>query len=169
MISDIENETNPVELLLIEDSHKDLATAHPSWCNRIAVNHQGTKTLKLIFCEDTQTALDITAGLKLVILDLNLPKVDGSEVLSRLKAAPHTRIIAVVVLTSPKQQTNPIESFRPGGNTYLVNTTDFERFSAAAHELERYWLQLPSCASRPFRSYPDKFHALPGTLPKTFR
>jgi len=175
MISDIDSATNRVELLLIEDSPKGLAMPLSCWrkktspTNRIAVTREGAKRLQLIFCEDTRTALDITAGLKLVLLDLKLPKVDGSEVLSRLKAAPHTRVIAVIVLTSPKQQINLIESFRPGLNTYLVNTTDFERFAAAAHELERYWLQLPGRASSPGRSYPTKISDLPGPLSATFR
>jgi CheY-like chemotaxis protein len=77
-----------------------------------------------------------------ILLDLQLPKVDGLEVLQRIKADPRTRVIPVVVLTSSPEQCEVIESYQLGVASYIVKPVDFERFTEAMRQLGLYWVLL---------------------------
>ena len=141
------NETPVIELLLVEDNPQDLELAlralrGANLGNRIQVARDGAEALEYIFCEGPHAARSIADAPKVILLDLKLPKIDGLEVLKRLKDDPRTRAIPVVVLTSSKEQRDLIESYHLGVNSYIVKPVNFERFATAVRELGLYWLLL---------------------------
>lgn len=139
------NEENYAELLLVEDNPQDLELAQralkkANLGNRMHVARDGEEALNFIFCEGSHSGRKISGRLKLILLDLKLPKVDGLEVLRRIKGDSRTRMIPVVVLTSSKEQSDVIESYGLGANSFIVKPVDFEQFSATVQELGLYWL-----------------------------
>ncbi len=141
------NEPNAVELLLVEDNPQDLELAlralrKANLSNRIHVARDGAEALEFIFCEGAHAARKITDGPKVILLDLKLPKIDGLEVLKRIKSDPRTKMIPVVVLTSSKEQSDVVKSYHFGVNSYIVKPVNFERFAQAVHDLGLYWLLL---------------------------
>ena len=141
------NETPVIELLLVEDNPQDLELAlralrGANLGNRIQVARDGAEALEYIFCEGPHAGRAIADAPKVILLDLKLPKIDGLEVLKRLKDDPRTRAIPVVVLTSSKEQRDLIESYHLGVNSYIVKPVNFERFATAVRELGLYWLLL---------------------------
>lgn len=141
------NETSVVEILLVEDSPEDLeltirALRKANIQNRIQVARDGAEALEFIFCEGVYADRKIEQSPKVILLDLKLPKVDGLQVLARIKTDPRTRFIPVVVLTSSKEQRDVVESYKLGVNSYIVKPVNFEGFMAAVQELGMYWLLL---------------------------
>jgi two-component system response regulator len=139
------SEHSPVEILLIEDNPEDLALAQRALrkanvTNRIQIARDGAEALEFIFCEGAHTARRIEDTPRVILLDLKLPKVDGLEVLKRIKGDPRTRTIPVVVLTSSKEQNDVVESYHLGVNSYIVKPVNFEGFLAAVQQLGMYWL-----------------------------
>jgi len=136
-----------VEILLVEDNPQDLeltrrALRKGNLTNDIHVARDGAEALEFLFCEGAYVARKIEDGPKLILLDLKLPKVDGLEVLKRVKSDPRTKSIPVVVLTSSKEQNDVVESYQLGVNSYIVKPVNFEGFSAAVLEVGMYWLLL---------------------------
>lgn len=141
------SETNEVEILLVEDNPDDLEMAlhalrKMNLANRIQVARDGVEALDFIFCRGPHAGRRIENRPKVILLDLKLPKVDGLEVLRKLKSDPRTQTIPVVVLTSSKEQTDVLESYSLGVNSYIVKPVNFERFAAAVQQLGLYWLLL---------------------------
>jgi len=141
------NEANEVEILLVEDNPDDLdmtmrALRKANLANRIQIARDGVEGLEFIFCQGVHVHRKMENGPKLILLDLKLPKIDGVEVLKRIKEDPRTRMIPVVVLTSSKEQKDVLEAYRLGVNSYIVKPVNFEGFSAAVQELGMYWLLL---------------------------
>jgi CheY-like chemotaxis protein len=139
------NDPNAVELLLVEDNPQDLELAlralrKANLSNRIHVARDGAEALEFIFCEGPYAARRITDCPKVILLDLKLPKVDGLEVLKLIKSDPRTKMIPVVVLTSSKEQSDVIESYQLGVNSYIVKPVNFEQFAEAVRDLGLYWL-----------------------------
>jgi CheY-like chemotaxis protein len=135
------------EILIVEDNPLDLEMTlrglrKARIANRIEVARDGAEALDFLFCEGAHAERRIEDTPQLVLLDLKLPKVDGLEVLARLKADPRTRAIPVVMLTSSKEQCDLVESYELGVNSYIVKPVDFENFVAAVRELGSYWLLL---------------------------
>jgi CheY-like chemotaxis protein len=136
-----------VELLLVEDNLDDLDIAlhglrKMNLANHIHVARDGVDALDFVFCRGPHAGRAIENRPKVVLLDLKLPKVDGLEVLRQIKSDPRTRTIPVVVLTSSKEQRDVAESYKLGGNSYLVKPVDFEVFALTMQRLGLYWLLL---------------------------
>lgn len=141
------SEDNAVEILLVEDTPEDLELAlralrKANLANRIQVARDGAEAIDFIFGEGPHAGRKIENGPKVVLLDLKLPKIDGMEVLRRIKSDPRTVTIPVVVMTSSKEQKDVVESYRLGVNSYIVKPVNFERFASAVQELGMYWLLL---------------------------
>ena len=139
--------TNEIEILLVEDNADDLEmTLHAlhkgKVANRIQIARDGAEAMDFIFGEGAFTGRKLETGPKVIMLDLKLPKVDGMEVLARVKKDPRTKQIPVVILTSSKEQKDVVESYHLGVNSYIVKPVSFELFVAAVQELGIYWLLL---------------------------
>ena len=132
-----------VEILLVEDNPADVeltlhALRRNNLANQIRVARDGEEALVFLF--DSQHPNHM--HLKLLLLDLKLPKVDGLEVLRRLKSEAGTRSIPTVVMTSSTEERDVMESYRLGANSYIVKPVEFDRFEQAVRELGQYWLVL---------------------------
>jgi two-component system response regulator len=138
---------NFIEILLVEDNSNDVElTLHAlkknNLTNRIHVVRDGAEALEYLFGNGAYAGRDVNHTPKVVLLDLKLPKVDGMEVLRRIKSDERTRSIPVVVLTSSREERDIVESYRLGVNSYITKPVDFEQFTEAVRQLGLYWLLL---------------------------
>ena len=136
-----------VEILLVEDNPNDAemtlhALQQNKLSNRIYLARDGVEALDFLFCTGPHADRAIENGPKVILLDLKLPRVDGIEVLRRVKADRRTRSIPVVVLTSSREERDLVESYQLGANSYIVKPVDFEQFTQAVREIGLYWLLL---------------------------
>jgi CheY-like chemotaxis protein len=141
------SETHAVEILIVEDTPQDLELAlralkKANLANHIQVARDGAEALEFVFCTGPHADRKIENGPKVILLDLKLPKVDGLEVLKRIKGDPRTKAIPVVVLTSSKEQSDVVESYQLGANSYIVKPVNFEQFAQSVQNLGLYWLLL---------------------------
>jgi CheY-like chemotaxis protein len=139
------NEANEIEILLVEDSQDDLdmtlrAFRKAKLTNQIHIVRDGAEALEFIFCQGAYASRKFDNPPKVILLDLKLPKIDGMEVLKKIKNDPRTKTIPVVILTSSKEQKDVIESYHLGVNSYVVKPVNFENFAAAIQDLGVYWL-----------------------------
>jgi two-component system, response regulator len=139
------DETKEIEILLVEDNADDLAMTlralrKANLTNRIHVARDGAEASEFIFCQGAHAARTFANPPNVILLDLKLPKIDGMEVLKRVKSDPRTKMIPVVILTSSKEQRDVIESYDLGVNSYIVKPVNFEGFAAAIQEVGIYWL-----------------------------
>lgn len=136
-----------VDILLIEDNPNDveltlLAFKEHHLANHIYTVRDGAEALDYIFGTGRYAERDVLNKPKVILLDLKLPKVDGLEVLQRLKSDPRTHTIPVVVLTSSREDPDIRRSYELGANSYIVKPVDFVQFSEAVREMGYYWLLL---------------------------
>jgi two-component system, response regulator len=136
-----------VEILLVEDNPHDLELAlralrKANLTNRIQVARDGAEALKFLFAEGIYSGRQIETGPKMILVDLKLPKIDGLEVLRRVKSDSRTQAIPVVMMTSSQEQNDVVESYRLGANSYIVKPVDFQSFSEAISKIGLYWLLL---------------------------
>ncbi len=138
-------ENYAVDILLVEDNPCDLELAldalrRHNLANHIQVARDGVEALDFIFCTGAFKGRAIPVQPKVVLLDLKLPRVDGLEVLRRIRSDPRTHSIPVVVLTSSREDADITNSYNLGVNSYIVKPVDFENFSEAVRQLGFYWL-----------------------------
>ena len=136
-----------VEILLVEDNPNDVeltlhALKENNLSNHIEVVRDGEEALEFIFATGSYAGRSRDQRPKLILLDLKLPKVNGLEVLKRLKSDPLTKMIPVVVLTSSREEPDIVESYELGVNSYIVKPVDFEQFTEAVRHLGLYWLLM---------------------------
>ena len=136
-----------VEILLVEDNPNDAeltirALKKQHLANNLVRVKDGEEALDFVFATGPYAGRKIENGPKVILLDLKLPKVDGLEVLRRLKSDDRTKIIPVVVLTSSKEEQDVVNSYKLGVNSYILKPVDFEKFSNAVIDLGLYWLLL---------------------------
>jgi len=141
------DEINQVEILIVEDNPSDAEMALRAFkknklTNKILVVEDGEEALDYLFCKGQYAAKNKESRPKIILLDLKLPKVNGLEVLKEIKCHPETKIIPVIVLTSSKEESDIIESYQLGVNSYIVKPVDFEKFVEAVRDLGFYWLLL---------------------------
>ncbi len=153
---------NVVEILLVEDNPNDVElTLHAFKKNNISnhlhVARDGAEALEFLFCTGAYAERSIQNTPKVILLDLKLPKVDGLEVLRRIKADPRTQAISVVVLTSSHEERDVVKSYRLGVNSYIVKPVDFEKFTEAANQIGLYWLLL----NQPYVGVPPLDYTVP--------
>jgi CheY-like chemotaxis protein len=139
-----------MEILLVEDNPNDVElTLHTlqkhNLANRIHVVRDGEEALDYIFGA-RDSGRRAAGAPKVVLLDLKLPKVNGLEVLRRIKSDPRTKTIPVVVLTSSREEQDVVKSYDLGVNSYIVKPVDFESFAEAVKQLGLYWLLLNHAA-----------------------
>ncbi len=134
-------------ILLVEDNPDDelltlRAFKKSNIANEIVVVRDGAKALDYLFGDGDNAVRDSRAIPAVVLLDLKLPKVDGLEVLKRLRDDERTRCTPVVVLTSSREDRDIIESYKLGANSYIRKPVDFDQFLEAVQQLGLYWLLL---------------------------
>lgn len=140
-------DVNEIEVLLVEDNPNDAelttrALKKHNLANRLLHVKDGEEALEYIFGTGRYAGHNVAIFPKVVLLDLRLPKVDGIEVLRRVRNDERTKAMPVVVLTSSPEDKDRIASYQLGVNSYVVKPVEFENFSKAVTELGLYWLLL---------------------------
>jgi two-component system response regulator len=143
----------PVRILLVEDNpdHELLtlrALKRNNIANEVVVARDGAEALDFLFGSGTYAERDTTVQPQVVLLDLQLPKIDGLEVLRRLREDPRTALLPVVVLTSSDEERDLVESYSLRANSYIRKPVDFDQFMEATRQLGLYWLALNEAPPR---------------------
>lgn len=134
-------------ILLVDDNPDDvelttLALREYNVVNDIVVARDGQEALDYLFGRGAYAGRDLHEQPHLVLLDINLPKLNGTEVLQQMRADERTRYIPVVMLTTSTEERDLVASYRNGANSYIVKPVDFSQFIAAVHQMKMYWLVL---------------------------
>ena len=134
-------------ILLVEDNPDDeeltlRALKKNNIGNNLVVVRDGAEALDFLYCNGAYADRDPRELPQVVLLDLKLPKVDGMEVLARIRAEQSTRFLPVVVLTSSREEQDLIKSYQLGANSYVRKPVDFTQFIEAVRQLGLYWLVL---------------------------
>lgn len=134
-------------ILLVEDNPDDItmtlrALKKNNILNEVVVAEDGPEALDYLFGSGKYLGRDTTIRPQVILLDLNLPKMGGLEVLKRLRSDERSKLLPVVVLTTSNEDRDRIESYRLGTNSYVRKPVDFDQFSQAIQQLGLYWLVL---------------------------
>ena len=139
--------TDQVEILIVEDNPNDAEMALRAFrknnlTNKVLVLGDGEEAIDFVFAKGKFAGRRNEIRPKVILLDLKLPKVDGLEVLKAIKENEQTKIIPVVMLTSSAEESDIVQSYQLGVNSYIVKPVDFDKFVNAVRELGLYWLLL---------------------------
>ena len=134
-------------ILLVEDNPDDelltlRALKKNNIANEVVIARDGVEALDFLFAPGAHAGRDTTMQPQVVLLDLNLPRISGHEVLKRLRADPRTRHLPIVVLTSSKEEEDLLESYSNGANAYVRKPVEFSQFTEAVKTLGLFWLIL---------------------------
>jgi two-component system response regulator len=134
-------------ILLVEDNADDEALTFRALTknnigNQLIVAHDGAEALDYLFATGKYSGRDLNFGPQLVLLDLNLPKISGLEVLRQLRANERTKYLPVVILTSSNEEKDLLQGYDNGANSYVRKPVDFNQFIESVRQLGLYWLIL---------------------------
>ena len=134
-------------ILLVEDNPDDIVLTLRAFkkcnlANDVVQAHDGVEALDYILGTGQYAGRDATDVPAVILLDLKLPKIDGMEVLRRLRADPRTKLAPVVILTSSREERDVVNGYLLGANSYIRKPVDFEQFAEAVKQLGLYWLLL---------------------------
>jgi two-component system response regulator len=134
-------------ILLVEDNPDDelltlRALRKNNVLNKVVVARDGVEALDFLFGTGRYSGRDTAVMPQLILLDLKLPKIDGLEVLKRLRADERTRLLPVVILTSSREEQDMLDGYGFGANSYVRKPVNFEQFVQAVEQLKLYWLIL---------------------------
>jgi two-component system response regulator len=132
-------------ILLVEDNASDLeltlrALKRSSIGNRVVAVRDGAAAIDYLFAQGAYAGRDLKEVPQVVLLDLNLPKIGGLEVLRRIRADERTKLLRVVILTSSSEDKDLIGGYDSGANSYIVKPVDFTKFAEAVRQLGIYWM-----------------------------
>jgi two-component system, response regulator len=135
------------DILLVEDNPSDAkltlnALKTANLANSVHLARDGVEALEFLFGAALNADQEIPEKPKLILLDLKLPRLDGHEVLKRIKNDPRTFGIPVVVLTSSSEERDVMKTYQVGANSYIVKPVDFEQFTEAIRDIGKYWLVI---------------------------
>jgi CheY-like chemotaxis protein len=147
ILKSIEMNYNDIDILLVEDNLDDAkltirALKKSGFANKLHHARDGAESLDFIYCRGAYSSRGKIQNVKLVLLDLKMPKLSGIEVLTTLKSDPTTRSIPVVILTSSKEDPDIRECYALGVNSYIVKPVESENFFHAIKDLGFYWMLL---------------------------
>jgi two-component system, response regulator len=140
-------------ILLVEDNPDDellalRALRQNGVHSEVVVARDGVEALDYLFATGAHAERDLSVMPQLILLDLKLPKIDGLEVLRRLRADERTRLLPVVILTSSKEMQDLLDGYGLGANSYVRKPVNFEQFVRAVEQLKLYWLSLNEAPPR---------------------
>jgi len=141
------NNHKEVDILLVEDNQDDVeltlhALRREHLANNIFTVRDGEEAIDFLFCTGTHSNRNFDHPPRLVLLDLKLPKLNGLDVLKRVKQDPRTRSIPIVVLTSSKEERDLVDSYNLGANSYIQKPVDFDQFRQMVKNTGLYWMVI---------------------------
>ena len=139
-------------ILLVEDNPDDevltLRALRNNVTDEVVVARDGVEALDYLFATGEHAGRDTSVMPQLILLDLKLPRIDGLEVLRRLRADERTRLLPVVILTSSREMQDLLDGYGSGANSYVRKPVNFEQFVRAVEQLKLYWLSLNEAPPR---------------------
>jgi two-component system response regulator len=138
---------NEVEIMLVEDNPYDAeltirALKNKGLANKLLIFNDGVEALDFLFGTGEYAGRNLTVRPKVILLDLKLPRINGLEILEKIRDDKRTKTIPVVILTSSQEESDIVRGYDLGVNSYMVKPVDFDKFFLAVEELGLYWLLL---------------------------
>jgi two-component system, response regulator len=136
---------NTVEILIVEDNPQDAelilrALRKNNLANKVYIAEDGAEALDFIFCKGKYANRNFSTPPKVIFLDLKLPKINGLEVLQKIKSDPHTKSLPIVMITSSREDPDIRKAYELGVNSYVVKPVNFDDFLSAISQTGLYWL-----------------------------